>query len=309
MKTLSTVICFLIIGSSFAQKTSEEYYEIAITDAEKESYRRSIKSYTKAIELNDKVAQYHFERGRSYFKMGEYFLAKNDMDEALFLDSAIAMAYHIRAVYYFMTENYTSSVDDNNRALAFSEKGDTAMITACYLNRGEARYMKKDTIGAYEDLKIGLERDPNNVGSLIVMCNVMDDLGKHEEALVNLDKLIELQPKEIGSYVNKGFELEALGRYEEAIEAYNAASKIDGREPLVYSNRGHAYYMLKRYDEALKDVNKSISNQSMNEFAYHTRALIHIEKGHTDKACRDLETAQAMGGKSEVRDLQMKYCR
>lgn len=308
MKTLSTIICIFLISSSFAQKTAEEYYEIAKTDVEEESYRRSIKSYTKAIELDDGVAQYHFQRGRSYFKMGEFFLAKNDMDEALFLDSTIAMAYHVRGVYYFMTENYTASIEDNTKALAYSND-DQELVTACYLNRGEAKYLKKDTLGAYEDLKIGLEKDPENIGSLTVMCNVMHDLGKHEEALVNLDKLIELEPKEIGSYVNKGFELEALGKYEEAIEAYNVAGEIDGREPLVHSNRGHAYYMLKRYDEAMKDLNKSITNQPLNSFAYHTRALIFIENDNTDRACKDLEAAQAMGAKGEVRDLIRKYCR
>jgi len=308
MKTLSTIFCILLISSSFAQKTAEEYYEIAKIDLEDENYRHAIKSYTKAIELDDGVAQYHFQRGRSYFLMGEYFLAKTDMDEALFLDSTIATAYHIRAIYYFMTENYTASIADNNKALELSSD-DEEMITACYLNRGEAKYLKKDTLGAYEDLKIGLEKDPENIGSLTVMCNVMHDLGKHEEALMSLDTLIMLQPKEIGPLINKGFELEALGKYEEAVEAYNVAAEMDGQEPLVFSNRGHAYYMLKRYEEALKDLNKSISNQPMNGFAYHTRALVFIANGKMDRACKDLEAAQAMGIKGEVRDLIRKHCR
>ena len=292
--------------NAFAQ-SAEEHYLAAKADVEGEKFRRSIKSYSKAIELDNNNAQYFFERGRSYFEIGQFPLAKADLDDAIAIDSTLAKAYHYRALYMFMLENYSASIGDNDQAIAHST--DEELTTACLLNRGEAKYLSKDTLGAYKDLKAGLSADSKELESLKVMSNVLHDLEKHEEALEYLDRVIELEPKEIGGYINKGFELEALGKYEKAVEAYNAAAQIDKLEPLVLSNRAHAYYKLGEYDKALKDINKSIYNQPMNAYAYQTRALILIEQEDFDKACKDLETARSMGFEGELRELREKHCR
>ncbi len=305
MKVSITLFIALLTLTSFSQ-SAEDHYLIAISDVESEKYRRSIKSYSKAIELDKNNAQYFFERGRSYFEIGEYLMAKSDLDEAIVLDSTLAKAYHYRALYMFLIENYSTSIIDNDQAIRYSTNEE--LTTACLLNRGEAKYLSMDTLGAYEDLKVGLAVDSMELGSIKIMCSVLHDLGKHEEALFYLNKQIQLDPKEIGGYINKGFELEALGKYEEAIVAYNEAANIDKLEPLVLSNRAHAYYKIGAYEMALKDINKSIYNQPLNAFAYQTRALILIEQKEFDKACKDIEAAIHLGDVGDTRELRSKYC-
>ncbi|XVN42239.1 MAG: tetratricopeptide repeat protein [Candidatus Rickettsia vulgarisii] len=62
-------------------------------------------------------------------------------------------------------------------------------------------------------------------------------LGKYEEAIVELNKVIALDPKNIEVYILKGITLTNLGKYEEAIVEYNKAIKLDPDNPLPYYSR------------------------------------------------------------------------
>ena len=67
--------------------------------------------------------------------------------------------------------------------------------------------------------------------------NVLDDMGKYEEALVHLQKGLEIKLKLLGSdhpsvaasYSSMGVVLERTGKYEEALEMYSKSLEIDIR--------------------------------------------------------------------------------
>ena len=300
-------VLLLFTSSILCAQTAAEYFVTAQNDFQGENYRRALKSYTKAIDLDKKNADYFFARGKCFFQWGVFDNSKEDLDQAIYLDSLHADALHYRAQYYFIIEHYKGCVNDNSLALSNTENKE--LITACLLNRGEAKLMLKDAQGAYEDLKIGMGNNKSDLAAVRVMASVLHELKMHEEALEYLDILIENEPRNIGARINKGFELDALGRYAEAVSAYDSARIIDKDEPLVYSNRAHALYGLGQYESALKDVNKSIANQPLNAFAYHTRAQIRIAQNNESKACKDLNTAKKMGYSIEVNDLYDKHCR
>lgn len=306
MKTLFVLSTLLFATQTFAQSAAE-FFALAEADADAGNYKRSAKLCSKAIEQDEKNAEYVFHRGKSYFIIGKFDDAKEDIEQALFLDATLAEAYHYRAKYFFIIEHYKGCVDDNTAALKYAKEEE--LIGACLLNRGEAKLMVDNAEGAYDDLQAGLLLDSTNIEGIRVMARALYQLKRHEEALPYLDKLIMHDASDIGARINKGYELDALGRYQEAIAAFDDARQIDGSEPLVYSNRAHAYYGLGEYEQALKDVNKSLSNQPMNGVAYHTRALIRIAMGEKEKACKDLEHAKEMMFSEEVNDLFDKNCR
>lgn len=300
-------IAAILLTTLVAAQSAAEFHVLAEADAEAGNLKRSIKLSNKAVELEPRNADYVYLRAKTNFEIGRFDQAKEDLEETIYLDSTHAGALHYRAKYYFIIEHYRGCVEDNDKALEYTNDKD--LIASILLNRGEAKLMLKNAEGAYEDLLEGLAMDTANMHGITVMASTLHELKRHEEALPYLNKLIQNNAKDIGARINKGFELEALGRYKEAIAAYNDAQQIDKNEPLVYSNRARAYYGLKEYEQALKDVNKSLANQPMNGYAYHTRALIRLAQGEKSKACKDLEHSRELMFSKQVNDLFDKNCR
>ena len=57
--------------------------------------------------------------------------------------------------------------------------------------------------------------------------DILNSLGRHEEAIRCFDKALELDPKNAAVWYNKGVSLAGLGRHEEAIRSYDKALELD----------------------------------------------------------------------------------
>ena len=56
---------------------------------------------------------------------------------------------------------------------------------------------------------------------------VLDGLGRHDEAIAELHKAIELDPKYAAAHANLGVVLNGLGRHDEAIAELHKAIELD----------------------------------------------------------------------------------
>ena len=64
---------------------------------------------------------------------------------------------------------------------------------------------------------------------------------KHEQALIVIDKILELDPNSAQTHYKKGNILQLLGQYEASIDAYENASNVNPDHPGTYYNMGIAY--------------------------------------------------------------------
>jgi tetratricopeptide (TPR) repeat protein len=78
------------------------------------------------------------------------------------------------------------------------------------------------------------------------------------QALVYLNKAIELDPNSAPAYVSRSAAHVDLGNYQQAIADCNEAIRIDPSFALAYNNRGVAYDHLGLYDHALEDFNQAV---------------------------------------------------
>ncbi len=56
---------------------------------------------------------------------------------------------------------------------------------------------------------------------------MLEQLGKHDEAMVCYNKAVEINPQHSEAVYHKGRTLAQLGNYDDAIECYNNALKIN----------------------------------------------------------------------------------
>ncbi len=82
--------------------------------------------------------------------------------------------------------------------------------------------------------------------------------GRYEEALVQVDRALELKPRYTPGWCNRAVILEKLGRMDDALAAYDSALKHDSEAYVVWHNKGALLYKLKRQDEAVRCFRKEV---------------------------------------------------
>jgi tetratricopeptide (TPR) repeat protein len=278
---------------------------------------RSAGKHDEAIALYDQVLrkdtinyEAYVYRGLSYYEAGKTQKAYDDYSKAISMYPDSSLAYHHRAILLYAALYTDESIYDNTKAIELA-KNDTLRMIA-FGNRGNAKQQKRDFQGAFEDYSRAYILDTNDISTLNNMATVLDELGRVDDAVKYLKKIIQKDSSFVGAYVNLGFQSNKQGKYKEALGYFDKALRIEKDEPLSLNNRGLTRYYLKDYDGALKDINLSISIYPGNAYAYKNRALVYLAQNKKEQACSDLQKAldnefTKMYG-NEVSDLQKKHC-
>ena len=132
------------------------------------------------------------------------------------------------------------------------------------------------------------------------------ELKRHEKALADYGKALELLPEDIASHYNRGFAYVSLKQYKKALAAYDKVIKLDptgvsgpGQKGAAYSNRGAVYNYLKKYDKALADFNSALALDPKSALAYINRGNSYRELKEYDKALADYDQVIALGLSAE----------
>lgn len=91
----------------------------------------------------------------------------------------------------------------------------------------------------------------NAITSLVSLSNFLNLCGRFEEALIEVDKALDLDPKSAEAYFNKGLALSGQGKIEKSILHYEQALKINPEFGLALNNLGSAYLDLGEEEKAL----------------------------------------------------------
>ena len=150
---------------------------------------------------------------------------------------------------------------------------------------------------------------------------------KHEKAIRDYSKVIEIDPNFAEAYRNRAASYRTQGRFDnaiedytsalavkedknlyynrgvihydkglndKAIEDYTSAIKLDPKFLFAYNNRGITYAGKAQYDNAIKDFTKVIELDSKNILAYNNRGNAYLDKGMFDNAMEDYMSVQSI---------------
>lgn len=128
-----------------------------------------------------------------------------------------------------------------------------------YFMLGMSARRAGDDVAAEEAFRVGLEKDPTHVRSLINLTRVLLDTDRPEEALESIEEALDLDPESRGVYRVLGRVHYALGDVEKAIESYQEALKIDDEDVWSMNNLGWTLIREGRYDEAIFPLARATS--------------------------------------------------
>lgn len=306
-KLIVTIICAIPVLLS--AQDNEELYKKFYRYYEQGKIAKAESVMLKIADNNSKYFFTLFERSAVFMKAGELDSAYRYMDKATgyLLNNTMPgkEAYYIRRDTCFQ---WGLGILDK-----VILKCDT--VAEYYSDRA---YLRKE-LGlkreALSDYTYALKCDSSGYANYYNRGLIYDELDILDSAVMDYTKSLKINPKNAATYLNRGFVLLQKEEFEKAVYDLERVPRYTNNQVDVaysLSNLGYAYYKLHKLDLAEEKVNQSIRILPSNSYAYRNLALIAIEKGDKNAACKYLSKSIELGFTreygNEVVELQEKNC-
>ncbi len=234
----------------------------------------AIKSYNKAIALDQRYEPTLMKRGRAYRKMNQYNRAAKDFTRVIGIDPTNPAAYLERGAARYASGEYAEAVADFGQAVALNPEDGTT-----YAKRGRAWMTAGLPDKACEDLKKACE---------LGACDGLR-AATAERVCLSLDSVTA------GKWSQVCYEQVVKGEWSQAIQAATLAIYYDPNAVNPYINRSWAYAETMAFEKAIEDGNEALRLTPKNAMAFNNRGLVYEKKGDMDRAGKDYFKACELG--------------
>jgi len=202
----------------------------------------------------------------------EYFEQAIGVDPFYALAYAgISDAYISMGDYYVMSprEAYLIAKEAARKALEMDDQLAEAHTSLANIKH----YLEVDWLGVEEGFKKAISINANYSTAHAWYSNVLNNLGRQEEALAEAKRAQELDPLSPAIITGVGVSLYFARRYIEAVEQCQRALDVDPNFPWAHSVLGDAYIQKSMYDEAISEKKLALdfsggSPEFLAELAY-----------------------------------------
>ena len=197
-------------------RCSLAYNNRGYTKHKKGDYEGALADYNKAILLNPKlniaidnkakllsevcmkddeefVAKYYLSLGIQEINKGNFLDGIKNVDESLKHNPKSDIAYFYKAVGYHSLNNVDLAYENYSKTIELNKK----MVDA-YYNRGQL-ILKDNPKQALDDFVSAVALDPKFIDAYYAIAVIQKDLGQYNDAIKNLDKIIELEPMAVNA--------------------------------------------------------------------------------------------------------------
>src|SRR5215831_13661092 len=220
-------------------------------------YDQAFQDYRKAVELMPQSAVPFNGRGEAHEALKRYHAAVRDLTRAVTLNPKYAAAYHNRADAYLAIEMYKEAADDATQAINF-QPPDTP--------------------------------DPD---LLLLRARAYSGDKKFNQAVDDLNKVIELKPGVADAYVERGMAFTQVRRFDDAIGDLTRAVEIDPKNVKAYAMRAQARLQAEANDDALSDVNQALEIANNDPLSLRVRGQVSEALGRSEEAIAEYRNALA----------------
>lgn len=148
---------------------------------------------------------------------------------------------------------------------------------------------------AIAELAKAIELSPNTPVPFCVRANSLFKLGKIDLALADCNESIRLDPDFSAAYFNRGLIRSDIGQLEEAVKDFTETIRLDPSNSAAHQNRGNLFRKRREYEKAITDLNAAIRLDPKYSLAYYNRGIVWYDKREYEKAVTDYERALELG--------------
>lgn len=247
----------------------------------------AIVSYTKAIELGQRVALAYLLRGAAYHLKRDEDRAMDDLTSAIALDPGMIDAYFLRAETKESKKDFAGALIDIERVLQLTTGDQRALM-----RHGELKTLNGDTDAAVSDFQRAIEIDPKSeLGrSAAVAIRVIRHDIREDEVIADLDELIANGFKNVPeAYFHRGTVHMRLGHLDEALADFSKTLRLDPHNAFALLDRGNVRQGKDDTQGAIDDYTKAIEIDPELAWAWGNRGVARLLMGDAVNAQKDLD--------------------
>jgi tetratricopeptide (TPR) repeat protein len=302
---------FLLFSIPVFCQPVEAYFQSAYKLQQKGKHQEALTQIDKALLTDSLNIDYLAMKGDILQSLKQYDAAYLLYSKGIAGAPKDTYLYNQRGLLHNSLGQFDKAIADFSTALGFASIDSVKNLLL--VNRAAAAINSRQFTKAYDDLIVVYKRDSSNIGMLNNLAAVSDEVGRGDETLKYLLRIVKLQPDFYPAYGNIGFKYQEMGDHKKAIGYFNKVLSYKADDPLAFSNRGYNKLQTGDLKGAYADIEKAIQLYPANSYAYRNRALIYIKDNKTTEACKDLAKAIELGFTTmygeEVKGLQKKYCK
>ena len=167
---------------------------------------------------------------------------------------------------------------------------DSAHLAVAHEQRGETYRLMGRHEEALADFSRAIELAPDRTWVITSRGDTYRQMGRYAEALADLSRAIELAPDYTWAITSRGDTYRQMGRYAEALADLSRAIDLDPDYTWAITSRGDTYWQMGRY-EALADFSRAVELAPDYTWAITSRGRTYRQMGRYAEALADLSRA------------------
>ena len=316
-KLIITSLIALTSLSISAQVNTDRVMMIGKNALYFEDYVLAIQYFNQVISAKSYLAEPYYFRAMSKFMLDDFKGAEEDASECLLRNPYYTAAYQLRGAARQNQEKYELAATDYQQSLEFFPEDRITLVnmgivniemaqyevaekffevllrrfpdyTPGYLTRAQMYLEQGDTIQAMVDLDKAIEIDPYTAQSFSARGLLSFQQKQYNKALADLDEAIRLDPYFTGNYINRGLVKYHLNDLRGAMADYDRVIESEGNNLIARFNRGLLRAQVADNNRAISDFDKVLELDPENTIAYLNRSVLRNEIGDLNGALSDL---------------------
>jgi tetratricopeptide (TPR) repeat protein len=250
----------------------------------------AVKDFDRAVALSPNYGPAYNNRGNARVALGQYNLAFQDFRKAVELMPQSAVPFNGRGMAHGELKRYHAAVRDLSRAIGLNPK-----YVAAYRHRADAYFalgMYREAVADATEV-FNLQPELADPELLLLRARAYAGDKKLNQALDDLNKVIEQKPEWVDAYIERGNVFAGVRRFDDAIGDFNRATELDPRNLKAYAMRASAKVQTEAKDDALYDANQALQIASSDPLALRVRGNIYEALERPDEAIADYRGALA----------------
>ncbi len=247
----------------FNPDNSDPYFYRALSEMKRGDLGAANTDFDEAIARSPKNPKLYVARGLLYLRAKEYDKSVGDCDMALSIDHVCFDAMRLRALALNFLGRYSEALSDSNVFLKNYKMNDKARANALS-NRAYAYYKRREYALAIRDYSNAIDCDPDNGGLYFSRAVVYRQLHDWSHGVDDCHAVIKLLPGDAMIYRIRAMCYSGLGMSEEALRDLD---KLVEFHPTLDSHlmRGDARLVVHDYEGAMADYDYVLAAQPHNK--------------------------------------------
>ncbi len=261
------------------------YYIVATIYMLKKNSVKAINYLEKAYKLNPSHVQIANSLAVCYMNMKMFGYVLPVLDSIYEIDKENTLTIYNYGVYYQSIEQFDKAIEYFQLAY---EKEPTATMLSTLANCALKGNNIPLAVTLYKNLTSAY---PNNVLYRLSYIEALENAQDFENALANIDILLQEDEKNVAYLKKKGAYLRKLLRCEQSIEVFNSLIKRGKIDVEVYYNLAFNYVLTFDYDNAKEMFKKCITLEPENPYAHKDLGVLYLKMNCYDWALDEMKKA------------------